>query len=92
MALEPYLDEWQDMVKTVLIDGLNKQDAFMYEGKIIDALSMNNLCLNERRSGLIRTNDRRSYYKELKKNNTEYHEREKQQKTSILKVLRYYFI
>lgn len=81
-ALEPYLNEWQDMKKTVLIDGLNKQDAYIYEGKIIEALSMNNLCINERRSGLISISDKnayhREYMKQYRKDNTEYQEYKKQ--------------
>jgi len=77
-ALEQYLDEWQDMIKTVLIDGLNKQDAFIYEGKIIDALKMNDLCINSNRSGLIEVSDANAYHRELLKNNLEYHEHHNQ--------------
>ena len=77
LALEQYLDEWDSMVKTVLIDGLSKQESFIYEGKIIDALSMNNLCINSNRSGLI-TNDKNAYQRELYENNTELRERKKQ--------------
>lgn len=77
-SLEPYLNEWDNLIKTVLIDGLNKEDAYKYEGKIIDALSMNNLCINNQRSGLIRVNDINAYHRELYQTNTEYRERRKQ--------------
>lgn len=76
-SLEPYLDEWNSMTKTVLVDNLTKEQAYQYEGKIIDALSMNNLCINQQRSGLIKS-DENAYHKELLKNNPEYHENQKQ--------------
>lgn len=76
-SLEPYLDEWDSMEKTVLIDGLTREEALKYEDNIIRALSMNDLCINKQRSGLI-TNDRNAYMKELLKNNTEYRERQNQ--------------
>lgn len=79
MALEPYLDEWDSMTKTVLVDNLTKEQAYQYEGKIIDALSMNNLCINQQRSGLIKVSDENAYHRELLKNNTEYRERKKEQ-------------
>lgn len=77
-SLAPYLDEWDSMIKTVLIDGLNREQAYQYEGKIIDALSMNNLCINKQRSGLIRVSDINAYHKECYKNNSEYRENQKQ--------------
>lgn len=77
LALEPYLNEWQDMIKTVLMDGLSKEQAYQYEDNIIRALQMNNICLNEQRSGLI-ANDINAYHKELLKNNPEYYENQKQ--------------
>lgn len=77
MALEPYLDEWETMEKTVLIDGLSsKKEALIYEDNIIRAL--NNLCINERRSGLISVNDKNAYMREYYQNNTEYREQKKQ--------------
>lgn len=77
-SLTPYLEEWDSMEKTVLIDGLNKQDAFMYEDNIIRALKMNDLCINERRSGLIKVSDVNAYQRELYQNNPEYREHKKQ--------------
>lgn len=74
MTLNQYLDEWDSMVKTVLVDNLSKEEALKYEDNIIQALKMNDLCINERRSGLIKTNDKTAYYKELRKNNPKYHE------------------
>ena len=76
-AIEPYLEEWDSMEKTILVDNLSKEEALKYEDNIIQALSMNNLCINKKRSGLI-TDDKNAYEKELLKNNPEYHERRKQ--------------
>lgn len=78
MALEPYLDEWDSMIKTVLVDNLSsKAKALIYEDNIIRALSMNDLCINERRSGLICVSDINAYMREYRDNNTEYRENEK---------------
>jgi hypothetical protein len=77
-SLQPYLNEWDSMEKTVLVDNLTKEQAYQYEGKIIDALSMNNLCINNQRSGLIEVSDINGYMRELYKNNAEYQERQKQ--------------
>lgn len=77
MALEPYLDEWDSMIKTVLVDNLTKEQAYQYEDNIIRALQMNNLCVNELRSGLV-ANDKNAYKRELRKNNTEYRELQNQ--------------
>lgn len=78
MSLEPYLDEWDSMIKTVLIDGLTKEESYQYEGKIIDALQMNDLCINKQRSGLIEVSNPNAYHKELLKNNPEYCNHKKQ--------------
>lgn len=69
-SLQPYLDEWDSMIKTVLIDGLTKEQAYQYEDNIIRALSMNDLCINKQRSGLI-TNDMNVYNKQRYENNKE---------------------
>lgn len=91
-SLEPYLEEFESMIKTVLIDGLSKEEAYKYEDNIIRALNMNNLCLNTKRSGLIEASDinayRREYMKQWHENNPDYNkqyyednrEREKQRK------------
>lgn len=77
-VLKEYLSEWDSLEKTVLIDGLSsKEEALIYEDAIIRGLKMNNLCINEQRSGLI-TSDKNNYQRELYKNNTEYRERQKQ--------------
>lgn len=76
-ALEPYLDEFDSMIKTVLVDNLTKEEALKYEDALIQELQMNDLCINSKRSGLI-ANDINSYNRELLKNNTEYHENHKQ--------------
>jgi hypothetical protein len=77
-ALKPYLDEWDSMIKTVLVDNLSKEQAYQYEDALIQALRMNDLCVNSNRSGLIFVSDENAYKRELLKNNTEYREREKQ--------------
>lgn len=70
-SLEPYLDEWDSMIKTVLVDNLSKEDAYKYEDNIIRALKMNNLCINKHRSGLIKVNDTNAYNKQYYENNKE---------------------
>lgn len=77
-SLEPYLNEWDSMIKTVLIDNLTKEEAYQYEDNIIQALKMNNLCINSNRSGLI-ADDINAYMKEYYENNTEFRECRKQQ-------------
>lgn len=69
-SLEPYIDEWDSMEKTVLVDNLSKKEALKYEDNIIRALSMNNLCLNSNRSGMI-TVDIKTYQREYYENNKE---------------------
>ena len=71
MALEPYLDEWDSMVKTVLVDNLTKEQAYQYEDNIIRALKMNDLCINEQRSGLI-ASDRNAYNEQWRLDNPDY--------------------
>ena len=60
-ALEPYLDEWDSMEKTVLANDLTKEEALKYEDNIIQALSMNDLCINSKRSGLVKVIDVNAY-------------------------------
>lgn len=69
--LNQYLEEWQDMEKKVLIDGLTRKESLKMEDNIIRGLQMNNLTINERRSGLIEVSDKNAYMRELRKNNTE---------------------
>lgn len=76
-SLEPYLDEWDSMIKTVLVDNLTKEQSYQYEDAIIRGLQMNNLTINERRSGLI-ASDENVYKREYYENNSEYRECNKQ--------------
>jgi hypothetical protein len=76
-SLQPYLNEFDSMIKTVLVDNLTKEQAYQYEDNIIRALKMNDLCINKQRSGLI-TSDINTYMKELKKNKPERREQAKQ--------------
>ena len=78
-SLNQYLDEWDLMEKTVLIDGLSsKKEALIYEDSIIRALKMNDLCVNERRSGLI-ASDKNTYQREYRENNPESYKHHQQQ-------------
>lgn len=81
-VLNQYLDEWQDMIKTVIKDGLTKDEALKMEDELIQALRFIDLCINERRSGLISVSDENVYYRERRKqhyqNNSEFREKEKQ--------------
>lgn len=87
-SLNQYLDEWESMKKTVLVDNLSsKEEALKMEDNIIRALQMNDLCINELRSGLI-TSDKNAYKRELRKNNPEYREREYQRSKQRVKQWR----
>lgn len=77
-VLEPYLEEWDSMGKTVLVDDLStKEDALKKEDALIQEL--NNLCINERRSGLIYVNNKNGYEREYREENREqYNEYQRQ--------------
>ena len=86
-VLKNYFNEWDSMVKTVLIDGLStKEEALQFEDALIQSLKMNNLCLNKQRSGLIYVSDVKGYNRERSKqyikqryeNDAEYREQQKQ--------------
>lgn len=70
IVIEPYLDEWESMEKTVIKDNLTKEEALKKEDALIQEL--NDLCINERRSGLI-TKDKNEYQKQYYEDNTEYY-------------------
>lgn len=79
IALNPYLEEWDSMVKTVLVDNLTKEEALKYEDNIIRALKMNDLCINKLRSGLITVSDKNAYMKQYQKEyQKEYRENNKE--------------
>lgn len=65
-SLEHYIAEygWENIQHKVLIDGLTKNEAEQWEDKLIIALSMNGLCINERRSGGIKRDDKKAYDKQ----------------------------
>lgn len=86
-SLNQYLDEWDSMEKTVLVDNLTKEQAYLYEGNIIQALDMNDLCINSYRSGLI-TNDAKQYYEDNKEKYQEYYENNKEQRKEYQKQYR----
>lgn len=72
-ALDQYIERfgWENITHTVLLDGLTKNQAEQWEDKLIVALSMNCLCINERRSGGIKRNNRKEYEKTYNKSNRE---------------------
>lgn len=78
MALEPYLSEWDNLIKTVIQDGLTETEALKMEDDLIQALRFIDLCVNTNRSGLVKAKDANAYNKELRKNNPEYREQIKQ--------------
>jgi hypothetical protein len=78
-SLSPYLNEWQSMIKTVIQDGLTKEQAVQLEDELIVKYRNENRCINEVRSGWIRKKDINAYARELYQNNTEYRERQRQQ-------------
>ena len=73
-VLKEYLQEWDSMIKTVLVDNLTKGQAYQYEDNIIQSLKMNNLCINTQRSGLVASDINaymKEYYKQWQKDNRE---------------------
>lgn len=65
-SLKPYIKQygWENIQHKVLIDGLTKKDAEQWEDRIIQALSMNGLCINKQRSGGCTRDDRQAYEKQ----------------------------
>lgn len=62
---------WENIQHKVLLDALTKEQAEQWEDLIIQALSMNGLCINERRSGGIARDDRKAYHKQWNEDNKE---------------------
>lgn len=65
-VLAPYIKQygWENIQHKVLIDGLTKEQAEQWEDKLIMALSMNGLCINENRSGGIERDDIKGYMRQ----------------------------
>ena len=76
-SLEPYLDEWQDIIKTVIKDGLTKEQAVQLEDELIIEYTKESKCINSKRSGWIAKNDKNVYAIELYKTNEEFREKRK---------------
>lgn len=76
-SLEPYLDEWDNIVKTVIQDGLTKEQAVQLEDELIIKYRNENRCVNQYRSGWIEKNDKNVYAKEFYKTNEELREKRK---------------
>lgn len=74
-SLEPYLSEWELMVKTVIQDNLTKEEALKKEDALIQELRLKDLCINSNRSGLIRVSDINAYQREHQK---QYYENNKE--------------
>lgn len=68
-SLAPYISEygWENIQHKVLIDGLTKEQAEAWEDRIIQALSMNGMCINKHRSGGLCRDDRQAYHKQYSK-------------------------
>lgn len=73
-SLEPYLSEWQDMIKTVIQDGLNKEEAVKLEDELIVKYRNENRCINKQRSGGVSKNNEynRENAKKRRENNREH--------------------
>lgn len=61
--LAPYTEQygWENIEHKVLCDGLTKKEAEQWEDRIIQALSMNGLCINKQRSGGYARDDTKTY-------------------------------
>lgn len=72
-SLAPYIKQygWENIEHRVLIDGLTKKEAEQWEDKLIMVLSINGLCINERRSGGIKRDDKQAYYKQYNEDHKE---------------------
>ena len=72
-VLAPYIAEygWDNIQHKVLIDGLTKNEAEQWEDRIIQALSMNGLCINKNRSGGIVRDDYKAYMKQYREDHKE---------------------
>ena len=64
-SLEPYIDEWDSMIKTVIQDNLTKEEAVKLEDKLIVKYTQEGKCINKQRSGWIEKNDMNAYVREL---------------------------
>lgn len=63
-SIEPYLDEWDSMIKTVIQDNLTKEEAVKLEDDLIVKYTQEGKCINERRSGWVKKNDVKAYERE----------------------------
>lgn len=71
-TLEQYLDEWDNIVKTVIQDGLTKEQAVQLEDELVIKYRNENRCVNQYRSGWICKNDIIAYNREFRNNNREH--------------------
>ena len=95
-SLTQYIEKygWQNIEHKVLLDGLTKKEAEQWEDRIIQALSMNGLCINERRSGGQYRKGKQVYMKQWYEDNKEhckqYREEHKEEKKAEHKQYREY--
>lgn len=68
-SLGKYLDEWDNMVKTVVKDNLTKEQAVTLEDELILKYKEQGICINEVRSGWIKKKDKNAYNREWEKKN-----------------------
>lgn len=62
---------WENIEHKVLVDGLTKAQAEQWEDRIIQALSMNGMCINKNRSGGLYRDDKQSYMKQWEEDHKE---------------------
>lgn len=71
--LEQYISKygWENIQHKVLVDGLTKKEAERLEDRLIVTLSMNDLCINEKRSGGIARDNKQAYNKQYREDRKE---------------------
>lgn len=72
-SLAQYIEQygWENIEHRVVIDGLTKKQAEQWEDRLIQALSMNGLCINKQRSGGIYRDDKQAYDKQWREDHKE---------------------
>lgn len=94
-SLAPYIEQfgWENIEHKVLIDGLTKEQAEQWEDHLIQALSMNDLCINKQRSGGQYRKGKQAYMKqyndghkeEIKQYNKQWREEHKEERKAYHK-------
>lgn len=79
-SLCPYIEKygWDNIEHSVFYDGLDREMALKLEDTLILLYRHFDCCINTNRSGLHRIADKNAYMRNLRANNQEYAERERQ--------------